>query len=138
VGIRYRKSFKIAPGVKLNLNAKSASFTGGVHGAHVTYSSKGYRTTSAGLPGTGLFYRTTRKVARTSPSAAMPSRQEPRWVAVFQLAWLACFALFILAVVGVLAWALFATGHWALGLVVAAVPVLGVLYLIGRVSQTSK
>lgn len=137
MGIRYRTSFKIAPGVKLNLNAKSASITGGVRGAHVTYNSKGYRTTSAGLPGTGMSYRTTRKVARTSPSAPVPS-QEPRWVAVFQLAWLACFTLFILAVVGVLAWALFATGHWGLGLVVAAVPVLGVLYVIGRMSQASK
>jgi hypothetical protein len=52
--------------------------------------------------------------------------------------WLACFVALILAVVGVLGWALFATGYWPVGLVVAAVPVLAVLYVIGRLGEASK
>jgi hypothetical protein len=138
MGMRYRKRINLGGGVKLNINAKSVSLSGAVPGAHLTYNSRGQRTTSAGVPGTGLSYRTTRKITGNRPGTGTPARQEPRWVTMFQLAWLACFALFILAVVGVLAWALFATGYWGLGLVVAALPVLAVLYVIGRISQASK
>jgi hypothetical protein len=62
--LRFRKQFRLAPGVKLTLNKHSMSFTGGVRGAHLTYNTKGYRTTSVGLPSTGLSYRDTRKVGR--------------------------------------------------------------------------
>jgi hypothetical protein len=61
---RFRRSFKVAPGVKVNVNKQSLSVTTGVRGAHATYNSKGYRTLSAGLPGTGLSYRDTRVVRR--------------------------------------------------------------------------
>ena len=64
MGIRFRKSIKIFPGLRLNLNAKLASITGGIPGAHVTYNSRGYRTTSAGIPGSGLSYRTTKRVGQ--------------------------------------------------------------------------
>lgn len=53
---RFRKSVKIAPGVKLNLNKKSTSLTFGGKGFHYTTSSSGKRTTSFGIPGTGLSY----------------------------------------------------------------------------------
>lgn len=56
MGLRFHKSFKIAPGLKLNLNKKSISLTGGVRGAHYTVSSSGKRTASVGIPGTGLSY----------------------------------------------------------------------------------
>lgn len=64
MGLRFRKSFKIAPGVKINLNKKSTSVTFGGKGLHHTISSTGKRTTSAGIPGTGLYY------TQTSGSAA--------------------------------------------------------------------
>jgi hypothetical protein len=70
MGIRYQKRIPLAPGLKLNLNAKSVSLTGGIRGAHVTYNSKGQRTTSVGAPGTGLSYRTTKRVrAGAAPKA---------------------------------------------------------------------
>lgn len=56
MGIRFRRSIKIAPGLKLNLNKKSVSLTAGKRGAHFTVNSKGKRTTSVGIPGTGLSY----------------------------------------------------------------------------------
>lgn len=59
MGIRFRKSFKVAPGVKVNLNKKSSSVTFGGKGAHYTINSKGKRTTSVGIPGTGLYYTDT-------------------------------------------------------------------------------
>lgn len=56
MGFKFRKSVKIAPGVKLNLNKKSAGITVGGKGAHYTVNSKGKRTTSVGVPGTGVYY----------------------------------------------------------------------------------
>ena len=58
MGFRFRKSFKIAPGVKFNVNKKSVGLTFGKRGAHFTVNSKGKRTTSVGIPGTGLSYTT--------------------------------------------------------------------------------
>jgi Protein of unknown function (DUF4236) len=50
--ITLRKSIRIFPGVRLNINAKSWSLTfGGKHGPHHTRSSTGRRTTSMDLPG---------------------------------------------------------------------------------------
>lgn len=59
MGFRFRKSFKIAPGVKLNLNKKSTGITFGAKGVHYTMNSKGKNTFSAGVPGTGLYYTST-------------------------------------------------------------------------------
>lgn len=56
MGLRFRRSIKIAPGLKLNLNKKSASITAGKKGAHFTVNSKGKKTASVGIPGTGLSY----------------------------------------------------------------------------------
>lgn len=56
MGFRFRKSLKLAPGVRLNLNKKSASITTGIKGAHVTKNTNGQTTTSVGAPGTGISY----------------------------------------------------------------------------------
>lgn len=58
MGLRFGKSFKVAPGVKVNLNKKSTSVTFGGKGVHKTYSSSGKKTTSVGIPGTGAYYTT--------------------------------------------------------------------------------
>lgn len=59
MGLRFRKSIKIAPGVKLNLNKKSSSITFGGKGIHHTISSTGKKTTTVGVPGTGISYSKT-------------------------------------------------------------------------------
>ena len=43
MGLRFRKSIKIAPGLKINLNKNSVSATIGTKGAHYTVNSKGKR-----------------------------------------------------------------------------------------------
>lgn len=58
MGFRFRKSFKIAPGVKFNVNKKSVGMTFGIKGAHYTINSKGKRTKSVGIRGTGISYTT--------------------------------------------------------------------------------
>lgn len=74
MGLRFRKSVKIAPGVKVNLNKKSTSVTLGTKGVHHTVSSSGKKTTSVGVPGTGLSYVSTssskKGTSRTSRSKA--------------------------------------------------------------------
>lgn len=54
MGMRFRKSKKIAPGVRLNLSAKSASISIGPKGFKKTFSTSGRVTTTVGIPGTGL------------------------------------------------------------------------------------
>ena len=56
MGLRFRKSFKIAPGVRVNLNKKSASISVGTKGARITKSTSGRTTTTVGIPGTGISY----------------------------------------------------------------------------------
>jgi len=56
MGIRFRKSKKIAPGVRLNVGKKSASVSLGGKGFRKTYSSSGRKTTSVGMPVTGISY----------------------------------------------------------------------------------
>lgn len=56
MGWRFRKSFKIFPGMKINVNKKSVGITFGEKGIHYTINSKGKQTASVGIPGTGLYY----------------------------------------------------------------------------------
>lgn len=68
MGLRIRKSIKIAPGVKLNLNKKSTSVTFGGKGFHHTVSSTGRKTTTVGVPGTGISYSKTSGGKTSKPS----------------------------------------------------------------------
>ena len=51
----FRKSFKIAPGVRVNLNKGGPSVRVGPKSAGVTMGTRG-TTARAGIPGTGLSY----------------------------------------------------------------------------------
>lgn len=73
MGFRFRRSFKVAPGVRINLGKKSGSVSFGTKGARYTINTKGKRTASVGIPGTGLYYTTTlggskKKTSRSSSS----------------------------------------------------------------------
>lgn len=63
--ITFRKSFRIFPGVRLNVNRKSMSLTFGKgKGPRHTYSTTGRRTTSMDLPGPFGYRRTTTRGSR--------------------------------------------------------------------------
>jgi Protein of unknown function (DUF4236) len=51
--IRFRRRFRIAPGLALNLSKRGASVSVGIRGAHVTFGRHGRRAT-IGIPGIGL------------------------------------------------------------------------------------
>ena len=67
MGLKFRKSIKVAPGVKLNLNTNSTSVTIGTKGVHYTVNSNGKKTTSASIPGTGLNYVSTTSGQKQEP-----------------------------------------------------------------------
>lgn len=54
---RFRRSIKIAPGIRLNVTKSGFGITAGPKGAHYSVHSSGARTRSIGLPGTGLYYQ---------------------------------------------------------------------------------
>lgn len=56
MGLRYRKSVKLGKGSKFNINKNSFSITTGIRGLHHTINSSQERTTSFGIPGTGLSF----------------------------------------------------------------------------------
>jgi hypothetical protein len=65
--LRFRKSVRIAPGLRFNIGKKSVGVSAGVRGARYSINSSGRRTRSVGIPGSGLSYRAQ---SGASPGAA--------------------------------------------------------------------
>ncbi len=59
--LRFRRSIRIAPGIRLNVGKRGISTSVGVRGFHETVHMSGARRTSIGIPGSGLSY-----IAQTS------------------------------------------------------------------------
>ncbi|MGY1439351.1 DUF4236 domain-containing protein [Streptomyces reniochalinae] len=65
MGLTFRKSIRILPGIRMNINRRSVSFRVGGHGGpRRTYGSRGRRTTSMDLPGPFGYRRSSRRVGR--------------------------------------------------------------------------
>lgn len=101
MGINFRKSVKVAPGVKLNLSKKGVGVRVGTKHAGISTSSRGTRA-SASIPGTGISYSTKiagakRKNVSNSVTQAPTTYRRPvplRW-------WfIALAALFLVAGIG--------------------------------------
>ena len=75
MGLRFRKSFKIAPGIRLNVSNKSTGLSFGGKGLRYSINSTGRRTTSVGIPGTGLSYVSTNSSGRSYKTKAYQTRQ---------------------------------------------------------------
>lgn len=73
MGLRFRKSVTLCKGIRLNFGKTGMSITTGTRGFHNTYNfGTGKRTTSIGIPGTGISYVTT----SGGRSSASRSRQQ--------------------------------------------------------------
>lgn len=78
MGLRFRKSITICKGVRLNFGKSGMSVTTGTRGFHNTYNlGTGRRTTSIGIPGTGLSYVTS---SGGSNSQRRPQQRQQRIV----------------------------------------------------------
>lgn len=84
MGFRFRKSFKIAPGIRLNLNKKSVGLRIGGKGAGISLNSKGRVTKTVGIPGTGLYYTDSTQIGgkkkgkKTSPAKDKNTQPTPQ------------------------------------------------------------
>lgn len=73
MGLRFRRSVRLFPGVRLNFSGSGVSTTIGVRGAGLTLGPHGAYA-NVGLPGTGLSYRT--KIS-PAPDRYSPGSEEP-------------------------------------------------------------
>ena len=95
MGFRVRRSFKIAPGVRLNVSSKSVGLSAGVRGARISVNSKGRVTRTVGIPGTGISHTTSsssrstarRTSARPSTAPAQPAKPRNIKPSLFAPAW---------------------------------------------------
>ena len=79
MGLRFRKSISIIPGVKLNFGKSGTSVSTGVPGFRKTFHTSGRVTTSMGIPGTGLSYVTTENKNRTPRNQRQPQNEAPTY-----------------------------------------------------------
>ena len=69
MGFRFRRSFRLAPGIRINLSKSGSSLSLGRRGATLNFSKRGTRAT-VGLPGTGLSYS---DMLSSGPQTALPA-----------------------------------------------------------------
>jgi hypothetical protein len=98
MGFRFRRSLRLAPGVRINLSKTGASLSLGRRGATLNFSGRG-TTATVGLPGSGLSYS---EMLRSGPPTAMP-REGPEsslaaagWLTIGFLA----LAVILIALIG--------------------------------------
>ena len=96
MGFRFRKSIKLAPGVKLNLTGKGISSVSlGKNGAKVNISKKGTRST-VGIPGSGLSYSSYSPRKKTTSPQQGQSVQGNKTLGVINLIIIGICLMFIL------------------------------------------
>ncbi|WP_174732742.1 DUF4236 domain-containing protein [Mesobacillus harenae] len=77
MALRFRKSFKIVPGVKLNLGKNGVGLSVGRNGLRHTIHSSGRRTSTVGIPGSGVSYvKTASSGSRSYKTDAYKKRNE--------------------------------------------------------------
>lgn len=67
MGVRFRRSIKLAPGLRLNFSGSGVSLSAGPRGASVNFGSRG-AFVNTGIPGTGLYSRSRLGAAPSEPS----------------------------------------------------------------------
>lgn len=76
MSFRFRKSFKVAKGVRLNVSKSGLGTSFGTKGARYSVHSSGRRTTSVGIPGSGLGYVSTKSNSSGRQVAPKPAPQQ--------------------------------------------------------------
>jgi SpoVK/Ycf46/Vps4 family AAA+-type ATPase len=78
VGFRFRRTMKIAPGVRLNMTHRGVGLRFGPRGLGLSVNSQGRGTVSAGVPGTGMHWRETFDVGEAVGSLGVEADPTPR------------------------------------------------------------
>lgn len=91
---RFRRSIKVAPGIRLNLSKSGVSATVGPRGAKVTLNHKGERRSTVGIPGSGLSFTSTSRASTQTPPS--PPSKKPASTGLLNLIGIAISATFAL------------------------------------------
>jgi len=78
MGLSFRKSIQILPGVKINLSKSGVSVSAGVSGLHASINSKGQIRGTASIPGTGIRYSKSKKLSDLIPSFSDSEKKESK------------------------------------------------------------
>ena len=104
MGFRFRKSFKIAPGVRLNVGKKSASISVGGKGFRTSVSTTGRRTRTVSIPSTGISHVSTSGGKRSKVKHTTGSHQKPTSSLLLKICgvimWIIGILALLLAIVG--------------------------------------
>jgi hypothetical protein len=89
--VRFRQSFNLLPGVKVNMSKGGMSLTAGTKGFHLNFSKRGVRQT-IGLPGSGIsessyLFKTKLMKIRTIKRSALQRRLKTNQNARVQAKW---------------------------------------------------
>ncbi len=76
MGFGFRKSFKIAPGVRMSVGKRGIGLSAGVKGLRVSANTSGRNRVTASIPGTGLSYSSSLSSGRRQKSLAYQRRNE--------------------------------------------------------------
>lgn len=76
MGLNFRKSINLLPGVKLNLSKSGVSLSGGVKGFRKSINTKGQVTTTASIPGTGIYYTDKKKIGASKAKKEKEAKKE--------------------------------------------------------------
>ena len=77
--LRFRRTIRVLPGVRLNLSRSGISTSVGVRGAHVTVG-RGRLRKTVGIPGSGLSYTESRALEHPDETAEKPRSR--RWLKI--------------------------------------------------------
>ena len=127
MGFRFKKSFKVAPGIRLNVGKKSASVSVGGKGFRTSVSTTGRRTRTVSIPGTGISHVSTSCGKRSKVKHTTGSHQAQATPLLLKICgvimWIIGILALLLAIVG------FATaGAAGLLFLIIAIPCI----LLGR------
>jgi tetratricopeptide (TPR) repeat protein len=75
MSFRYRKSISLGMGTRLNISKTGIGISGGIPGARASVHSSGRRTTSVGIPGTGMYFRKDTRIGSQPKSKREASSQ---------------------------------------------------------------
>lgn len=76
MGLRFRKSITLFPGVRLNLSKSGVGVSAGVPGLRGSINTSGRATATASIPGTGLSYVKTKTIGSKKKSSAKTKEKE--------------------------------------------------------------
>ena len=136
MGFRFRKSFKVAPGVRLNVGKKSSSISIGGKGIRTSIGTSGKRTHTVGIPGTGISHVSTSGGKRSKAKHHTSTHQKPASPLLLKICGVIMWIIGILALL--LAIVAFATaGAAGLFFLIIAIPCLYLAWLWCGASKES-